>query len=192
MSKNSNSSKNAVIKNLVSSNAQIFIGYIAAITCGLIAVIGTSTSGLKTPFDVTMVTIFFAFMSCGIWQIVRGKKHKNLIVLFKEYAARLATDPLRSINKLAAATGGAAETVKKNILAMIRKGYFANAYVDNDRNCLVFAQESNEQKSNQVQQGDSAAEYIRVSCPGCGAKNKIPKENVGECEFCGSYLSQGL
>jgi ribosomal protein S27E len=137
-----------------------------------------------------MVTIFSVFTVCGIWQIVRGKKRKKLVVLFKDYAARLAADPLRSINKLAAACGIAAETVKKNILKMIHKGFFVNAYIDFNRNCLVFAQESSNEKSGLTQQGEST-EYIRVSCPGCGAKNKIQKGTVGECEFCGSYLSQG-
>jgi hypothetical protein len=186
MKQSSNIAKNAVTRTLVASNAQIVIGYIMAITCGLIGIIGASTSGLKTPLDVTMVTIFFVLMVLGIWQIVRGQKHKKLIILFKEYAARLATDPLRSVNKLAAATGAAAETVKKNMHKMIHKGYFVNAYIDFERNCLVFSQES-----STAQQAESSAEYVRVSCPGCGAKSKIQKGTVGECEFCGSYLSHG-
>lgn len=156
-----------------------------AIFCGLIAIIGVVNTGL-TPFDVTMVTIFFVFMALGILQIVRGKKHKKIVTLFKEYAARLAADPNRSIHKLASATGAAAEKVKENILKMIHKGYFVNVYIDFERNCFVFSQES-----SSAQQTESSAESVRVSCPGCGAKNKIQKGTVGECEFCGSYLSQG-
>jgi hypothetical protein len=175
-----------LLQNIVASRVQIIIGYSIAIFCGLIAIVGSVNTGFASSFDVTMIIIFTVFSACGIWQIVCGKKRKKLIALFRDYAARLAADPLRSINKLAAATGAEAETVKKNILAMIRKGYFPNAYVDFSRNCLIFAQDS-----SPAQQIESSAEHIRVCCPCCGAKNKITKGTVGECEFCGSYLSQG-
>ena len=191
MKQDSNSSKNAVTKNLIASRAQIIIGYVIALFCGLTAIIGCVNTSLATSFDVTMVIIFTVFAVCGIWLIIRGKKRKKLVVLFREYAARLSTEPLRSITKLAEATGTAVETVKKNILAMIRNGYFVNAYFDFGRNCLVFSKDQTEQAINSVQQGELSAEFVRVSCPGCGAKNKIQKGTVGECEFCGSYLSQG-
>jgi ribosomal protein S27E len=191
MKQDYNSSKNAVSKNLAASRAQIIAGYIIAVFCGLTAVIGCVNTSLATTFDITMVAIFLVFTACGIWQIVRGKKRKKLIVLFRDYAVRLAADPQRSINKLAAATGAAAGTVKRNILLMIHKGFFANAFIDFDKNCLIFPQERNEQKSDLLKQGESVVEYVRVSCPGCGAKNKIQKGTVGECEFCGSYLAQG-
>jgi ribosomal protein S27E len=185
MKQSSDIAINTIVKSLVASNARIIFGYIIAIFCGLIAIIGVVNTGLS-PFDITMVTIFFVFMALGILQIVRGKKHKKLVTLFKEYAARLATDPNHSIHKLAAATGATAEAVKENILKMIHKGYFVNAYIDFERNCLVFSQDN-----SSAQQAESSAEYVRISCPGCGAKNKIQKGTVGECEFCGSYLSQG-
>lgn len=191
MKQDSNSSKNAITKNLIASRVQIIIGYVIALFCGLTAIIGIVNTSLATSFDVTMVTVFSVFTACGIWQIFRGKKRKKLVVLFRDYAARLSADPLRSMNKLAEATGAAVETVKKNILAMIRKGYFVNAYIDFGRNCLVFLKDHPEQANNPMRQVELSAEYVRVSCPGCGAKNKIQKGTVGECEFCGNYLSQG-
>lgn len=76
---------------------------------------------------------------------------------------------------------------------MIHKGYFVSAYIDRNRNCLVFAQENSlyEQKSSPAQQDKLSVGHICVPCPGCEAKNKIQKGTVGECEFCGNYLSQG-
>lgn len=190
MKQDNSSSKNAVTKNLVASRAQIIIGYVIAVFCGLIAIVGYVNTGLASSFDVTMVTVFTVFTACGIWQIVRGKKRKKLVVLFRDYAVRLSADPLHSMNKLAAATGAAVETVKKNILEMIRKGYFVNAYIDFGRYCLVFSKDHQEQACNSVQQGELSTEFVRATCPGCGAKNKIQKGTVGECEFCGSYLTQ--
>ncbi len=118
------------------------------------------------------------------------EKRRELAKLFKEYTARLATDPLRSIDQLAAATGVAVETAKENILEMIDKGYFVNTYVDFDRNCLVFLQVGGAPESASTQQSESSVEYASVSCPGCGATNRIRKGTVGECEFCGNPLSE--
>lgn len=183
---------NAIMKNVVASNARIVIGYIIAIPFGLFGVMGSATTHLAESMDVIMVSLLFFIASIGVFQVVGGKRSKRFILLFKEYAARLAKDPDHSIAKLAAATGAAFEKVKKNVLKMIQKGYFVNAYIDFGKNCIVFAYEGELYKQNSAfpQQADSPEGYFRVICTGCGAKNKVQKGTVGECEFCGNYLSE--
>ena len=183
--------KNTVRKQIVASNTRIAIGYVITLICGLIAIAGGSSSGLKTAMDIGMTGFFLVLLGLGILQIVRGTRRKRLIALFKEYAARLSNDPGRSMEKLAAAMGVSIEKAKKNLLKMIRVGFFVNAYVDSSRNILEFARESVPDQGSAVptQQAESASEYACVSCPGCGAKNKIEKGSVGKCEFCNSYLS---
>jgi hypothetical protein len=185
-----NNTTNVITKNSVAGAAQIVIGYILAIACAIFGIICILAIGLATSTDIIVVIIFFALTALGISLIVRGKKRRELAKLFKEYTARLATDPLRSIDQLAAATGVAVETAKENILEMIDKGYFVNTYVDFDRNCLVFLQEGASPESASTQQSESSVEYASVSCPGCGATNRIRKGTVGECEFCGNPLSE--
>ncbi len=77
---------------------------------------------------------------------------------------------------------------------MINKGYFVDAYIDSDRNHLVFAQDNDavaQQENNTEQQIFSSAAFVAVACPGCGATNKVQKGTVGECEFCGNSLTGG-
>ncbi|MPM73400.1 hypothetical protein SDC9_120380 [bioreactor metagenome] len=63
---------------------------------------------------------------------------------------------------------------------MIAKGYFINAYIEH--NCLMFAHPDGMDSAAQI-------EYVSVSCSSCGAKNKVPKGAVGECQYCGNLLS---
>jgi|LSQX01.1.fsa_nt_gb ribosomal protein S27E len=187
-----NSAKNAITKNTVVGALQTVLGYFLAIACGLFGIIGGATSAFATSTDVIMVIVFLAFAALGVLLITRGTKRKKFIKLFKEYAARLATDPLHSIDQLAAATGVTSETAKKNLFEMINKGYFVNAYIDADRNYLVFAQNNDDvslQKNDTERQISSSVEFVTVACPGCGATNKIQKGAVGECEFCGNSIT---
>ena len=189
--KNSNS-KNVVIKNTVVGTTQMIIGYIIAIIFGLLVVAGSVSSGFETTFDVVMVSILSAISLVGISIITRGAKRKKLAKLFMDYSARLSADSVRSIEKLASATGSAMEFVLRNIEKMISMGYFVNAYIDYDRKRLVFAYEKEQpdSKPDFEQHNAASIEYCSVTCHGCGAKNKVQKRTVGKCEFCGSYLSE--
>jgi len=85
------------------------------------------------------------------------------------------------------------EVAKENLLDMINKGYFTDAYIDSDRNCLVFVQNSSlipDKASPVIQQAKSnSGEYVAIVCQGCGATNKVLKDSVGECEYCGTPVS---
>ena len=76
--------KNIITRNLIAGSVQIANGYIVSFAFGLAGIIGGVNSGLKTQFDAVMVTILLAFMAIGVLQIVRGKKRKKLITLFKD------------------------------------------------------------------------------------------------------------
>lgn len=185
------SAKNATVRDSIVGTIQIVIGYILAIFFGITVAIGGPTSGLKTATDIIIVMISLALTVWGVMLIVRGTKRRKMIILFREYAARLATDPFHSIDQLAAAKGIPVETAKKNILDMIRRGYFLNAHIDFDRNYLVFAHESASSDSGSFPQPGiiSPFEFVSVSCHGCGAVNKIQKGTLGACDFCGNPLS---
>ncbi|MEW9095240.1 MAG: hypothetical protein AB2417_09180 [Clostridiaceae bacterium] len=186
-----NSVQAAISKDKFKIVLQSIIGWALAIMFGLTSLFGFTE--IKGGSDVAALMICLALTTYGVSLIKKAKKRKKLINLFKNYSDRLASDPTRSIDLLARSTGATVDVVKKNIVEMINRGYFTNAYIDINRNCLVFAgetqpvqQQANNMKTpnNQPQQ-----EYITVACGGCGATNKIIKGRVGECEYCGSQIS---
>lgn len=182
-----NRAKTAITKNSIVSIVQILIGCLLVSFFGLFGIIGGAVSGFATTTDVVMVLLFLTIAALGVYFIIRGTKRRNLIKLFGDYTTRLATDPLHSIDQLAAATGVSVETAKKNILEMINKGYFINAYLDFERNTLVFPT-VNASPSSAPQQA-ATTEYITINCKGCGATNKVQPGAVVECEFCGTSIS---
>ncbi|MBU5484136.1 hypothetical protein KQI86_07320 [Clostridium sp. MSJ-11] len=185
-----NSIQAAISKDKIKIVFQSIIGWALAIMFGLMSLVGLTQ--IEEGIDVAVLIFCLALTIYGVSLIKKAKKRKNLIRLFKTYSARLASDPTKSIDLLATSTGVTVDVAKKNITEMINRGYFTNAYIDLNRNCLVFAgetqpvQQANTMKTpnNQPQQ-----EYITVTCGGCGATNKVIKGTVGECEYCGTQIS---
>jgi ABC-type nickel/cobalt efflux system permease component RcnA len=180
----------AITKHSSGAGVQIIFGYILAIAFGVMALTSIAATGLKQPMDWIMVPVLLLLTALGIWMILRGKKRRRSIKLFREYAARLATDPLRSIDQLAAGMSASPDQVKQNLTEMISRGYFVNAYIDHDRNCLMFAHpDASGMNGSAPRQQGPQIEYVTVACSGCGATNKVPKGAVGECQYCGNLLS---
>ena len=125
--------------------------------------------------------------------IRRNQKFK-LIRTFYDYSARLATDPEKSIDLLASATGVTVAVAINNINNMLAAGFFPNCYLDGQRNKLVAPDASQTQASTVSTPTHTATtqtvKYTTVQCKGCGATNKIISGTVGECEFCGSKISE--
>lgn len=125
------------------------------------------------------------------YAFVKKPKFK-LIKTFSDYSARLAADPEKSIDLLASATGVTVATATKNISDMIATGFFPNCYLDGQRNKLVFPtmQPQSPTTANGSNVQSQSVKYTTVQCKGCGATNKIVSGTVGECEFCGSQISE--
>ncbi len=190
---NQKKGKAAIIISNIISKVQMTLGIIltAFFTIMTIALFATNTEGTM------VVAILFLFMlAIGILLIVKGKKRSSLIKLFKAYVLRLSNDPFRSIDNLAAATNSSVDRVRANVDQMIKKGYFANAYIDTATNCLAFAGQSTVVSdikvqinyTNNIRPSEPEKKYTTTTCNGCGATNKILEGSVGECEYCGSFV----
>lgn len=181
--------QNAITKVSVKGKIQQIIGWILVIMFGLFSVSGGTQ--IKAAFDVGMVIFCIAVTIGGVFIIVSGTKKKRLIKTFKDYSSHFAADATKSIDLLAASTGVTVTTATKNITNMINNRFFANAYIDTGRNCLVFNASQHPAHNNKAcnQSPVNSVSYITVQCKGCGATNKIISGTVGECEFCGSQIS---
>ena len=186
----------AIKKAKAKGVTQQVLGWIITIFCGLIASVGAGTSGFKETIDVVMVTIFVMFTALGIMMIVKGKKRKSLIKNYYDYSARLSADPDKSIDLLSSSIGATVAVVTKNISDMIALGFFPGAFLDTAHNRVVMQNEKptvgqtvlHAAVSTQTQP-EQTVKYVTVQCKGCGATNKIVSGTVGECEFCGSQIS---
>ncbi len=190
----SNSIDSAINKVKAKGTIQRVFGYIMAIFNGFFVFVGCVASGFKEASDVTLVIFFSAVTVVGVLLIIKGNKKFKLIKTFYAYSARLATDPKKSIDLLASATGTTVAIATKNINDMIEFGFFPNCYLDEQCNKLVFPASPQPQASFVFTPTPTAAtqttKYITVQCKGCGAINRIISGTVSECEFCGSQISE--
>lgn len=171
---------------------QVF-GWILALFNGLVAFMGLVQ--IKSFKDFGFTFLFAVIAAAGVFLILKGRKKSYLIRLFYDYSARLSADPQKSIDLLAASTGVPVNEAVQNIKDMIHYGFMTNCFIDSQRNVLVTTHPTGTQSHSQqqVSGGHSTQppiKYVMVKCKGCGATNKIAAGTVGECEYCGSKISE--
>lgn len=186
-----NKSKTVIVLNEIIQKIQMIIGVCSV----LFGIAGFCVANGK--FDSMDIFLIIFFVGVGLLLIYFSVKKKKLIKYFKTYVQKLSADPTGSISNLASAAGTSPDVVKKNLENMINKKFFANAYIDIERNCIVFPSSNNINVSantthSNVQQNTNQPEieYVTVTCKSCGGINKIIKGKVSECDFCGSPIRE--
>jgi len=138
------------------------------------------------------VLLGVCFIAVSLAQIAKSIRMTNRIKLYEIYSANLASDPNHSIETLASVQNTSVDTVKRNLQQLINRGYFKDAYIDHQRNRLVFY---NEEKLNHTNL-DAKAETAST-CTKCGAVLPIHAKFCPECGMpavqfcpkCGASLS---
>jgi uncharacterized protein with PQ loop repeat len=178
-----NSSKAAIVISVIIEKVQLIVGIFITFVFGF-ATIGSIWED-KTDGGTTFV--MFILATIGVLLIIFSRKRKKLIKDFKTYVQRLSVDPAGSIEDLASGVGTSQDVVKMNIEKMIRKRYFANAYIDIENNRVVFPTVSEQNQTNEHKA--IKIDYITATCKSCGGINKLVKGTVYECDYCGSPIS---
>jgi len=133
----------------------------------------------------------------GGWLIVLSRKKTKLIKKFKKYTAVVLHAPHGCISSIAASLDTSENVVRKNLELMIKKEYFANAFIDQNANRIVISTKQDNAaqrpRTNATAYSSSpaasqATEMATVKCKGCGGINAIQKGTVVECEYCGSSV----
>lgn len=165
----------------------VILGWVFAIFWGLI-ILGALIDDKK--YEMSFYVFCLLLLIIAIIMIRAGRKINKRIKLFKQYVVILSTDPTHSLTQLASSTGQSVDQVIQNVSLMIKKKYFADAYIDKDGNYIIFGQHNPPQNAAPSFSAPAEAkpEYIVVTCKGCGATNHIIKGSVSECEYCGSKL----
>ena len=192
----SNQTRTKLILSTIVEKVQLILGIVIVLFFGLMTVAGLTDEELSA--DKAFIVVMIIIDLIGVILIVLSAIRHRLIKNFKKYVELLSNDPTGSIPNLAAALGVGEDVVVKNLEKMIKKKYFANAYIDRNQNrvCLPnretapSAQEGVPHVTvpNTSQAAPAADQMTTVICPGCGGVNTVRKGCVAECEYCGSSI----
>ena len=125
-------------------------------------------------------------LGIGVACLLSHRRSSRLLADFRKYNAILASDPVKTIYRIAEMTGETAETVRIKVNRMIEKNYFVNAYIDQSGK-IVLA--DRDQMNQVVGNNDGRKDFVTIACPSCGGVNRLVKGQVCKCEFCGAYIS---
>jgi len=121
-------------RRIRTGNIKIAIGVFLLIITG-VGGLGTTISGDGQNIGIQTVIVL---ASLGLLSLFSGARNKKLAKLSRQYIARLTVDPFQSIDRLAMNIGSSPSSVKKNLQRVLKKGFFRNAYIDENHNRLVF------------------------------------------------------
>lgn len=128
-----------------------------------------------------------AFMGVGAWGFWYGYMKQERIKKVQHYMQVLANESTGSFGSIASRMGIPQEQVKGELKDLIHRGYFKNAHINNQTNCVVICDEENGIVTGQPL-SPSDMEIIRCSC--CVGINKVPKGMAALCDFCGMPLKE--
>lgn len=195
-----NKSKVAIVVSNTVSFVQMLAGIAIVFIFGLCTIACFIDKEFLTDGGVVFLIFCLLLDALGVWLIVLSGKKTKLIKKFKKYVAVVSSDPDGYIPDIAASLGTSEDVVKKNLELMIKKNYFANAFIDQNSNCIVIASKQNNIVSTVHQPQihatayasspviSQAIEMVMVKCKGCGGINTIQKGVIGECDYCGSSI----
>lgn len=185
-------SKVNVVINGIIQKIQMIVGVCSA-AFGLLGLLVSISD-----FDKGAVYLCLFFIAVGALLIYFSSKRKKLSKLFKKYVQILSCDATGSISNLALQTNTPEEVVKKNLNMLIYKKFFINAYIDEEKNRVVFPStvNNNDSEYTEVVQNieikfnsyTQLEEYKAVTCKNCGGTCKVKAGTVAECEYCGSLI----
>ncbi|MCI8514344.1 MAG: hypothetical protein HFI93_06895 [Lachnospiraceae bacterium] len=178
-----------VRKLRIEAGVQRFFGWPLALFGGGVVLIALPQ--ISKILDVVMVLLFAVIGGLGMRLILLGNRKIKRIRIFSDYSARLAADPDHSLDFLAASAGATISEVTENVKDMLAFGLFPGAYLDVSRNRLVISNRAPGEQAGLIS-GESGQDrnYAMVTCRRCGAVNRIVSGTAGECEYCGSQISE--
>lgn len=146
--------------------------------------------------DMFIIFIIFALF---LYMLIRGIQRVSFTKTYKYYIQFLGQGQSHSIDELAVVLKAPVHIVRRNLEKMMKKGFIADAYIDDKTNCInstryyqaVQPSSVSNSMPNIVKpvQSTKPVEYTEAICKNCGASNKITKGSTADCEYCGSVLN---
>ena len=176
-------SRLALVSATVKSQVQLILGLIL-VPFGLIGVCFYLPNSIE--YGIGLIIFMFILLTLGLFLLWWALRTKKLISQFRHYVCILSNQSSMSIFDLSQTLGKQEKEVMDDVQAMIDRRFFAAAYIDHKKKCLIFplmekeAQKAKEEETNQ--------QHIIVSCSVCGGDNKIVSGKTGNCIFCHNFI----
>lgn len=152
--------------------AQAFLGYLVglAIWCILspCVIVPLTGGGDWLGYVVLISSLIPAYI------FYRRKKNDN--ALKRLYCSYIIDSGMTSLDEVASKAGLPYQEVFSDVCKMASKGFFGQCRIEGEEHRIVFL-------------NGTASQAILVTCPACGASNKINPKNGGTCEYCGAKLT---
>lgn len=163
-----------------------FLGWFLALDGVALLINGAANSSFNDDERLAFSVGGVILLGIGVYCLYCHRRATRLLADFRKYNAVLASDPVKTIDRIAEMTNEAPETVRKRVNLMIEKGYFVNAYIDQSGKIVLAEREKMDQV---IGNNDGRKDFVTIACPSCGGVNRLVKGQVGKCEFCGAYIS---
>jgi hypothetical protein len=180
-----NTSKVALVANATLGKILSIIGY----ALGALAVIALLTIFISELDSDTVIGIIFTLvvlLPLGIFFIVKGLRIKQRIKRFKQYVSLISSQQMTSIENIAASTSQTVDFVTKDLAAMIKRRFFANATIDMASHEIVIAGKKSSPPAQA--KGTAFLEMEAYICAGCEAEGQKPKGGNTSCDYCGNAV----
>ena len=175
-------SKLALLGAGLKSKVQAFLGW-PLVVFAVIGIVVELSSGAPDP---TGMVVGAVFLISGGFLLICSFRTKRLISNFRLYVSILSNQSSMSIYELSMTLGESEQTVMKALRAMIDRRFFASAYIDQGRKCLVFP--LMEKAAREEQEELDALPRVVVACKVCGGDNRIPLGKRCNCMYCDNLL----
>jgi hypothetical protein len=136
-----------------------------------------------TTADFFVPALIFAILTLFLaWRAILNHRLKKY---FRLLLPIIASERSGSIDTIAKGLSLPADLVRKYLDKMIKKAIFTNAYIDYERNAIVFTDITGVVSGT----AQTSLGYVSKICPGCGAPNNVPIGGHVICTYCGKALS---
>ena len=167
---------------VLKSKVQAFFGW-PLVVVAVIGILIELTSGAP---ELEGIVIGSVLLVCGGFLLFCSFRTKRMVAKFRLYVSILSNQSSMSVYELAMALGESEQKVRKALQAMIDRHFFASAYIDRGRRCLVFPQM--EQEAREAQAMEDAQPHVVVACSVCGGDNRIPMGKRCNCMYCDNLI----
>lgn len=150
-----------------------FVAFLMGLLSATMTTVGNVPASVMSAIAGGMMPPFLA----GVILAIVGTKRYGLVSRFKKYLAAMQGGSFCAIGDLAGRTGKSRRLVTKDLQNMIRKGYFLEGHIDDQKTCFIGTDEMYRQY---IQARDSAAQSSGASAQEQQARNKREEPVQGE------------
>ena len=185
------SDKSSRREKLTAGKIARYFSYWLLLTSPLSLIMGIS---MGSGFSIVMAILYFI---CGIVILRIGRRFDEKGERYKQYIDLVVNQGITSVDDIASVTGVDYKDVMTDLQKMIDEGFFPQARLDNTQRAIVFRRDevqkamAEEPQSTYVHPRYGAQQEPQekvVTCPCCGANNKVMSGKVSECQYCGSFI----